>query len=207
MFLCISLPLLLMLPVLEKRSRCLVGFLLLGAVTAMAAYELNTILYPLTGLTPRAFTQVVPPMTEEALKALPVFVYAIFLDDGRKKVLPIAMAVGVGFAVLENTVILTQNIGAVTLGWAALRGVSASLMHGLCTMVVGAGLTYVKKHKKLFYTGIFGLWAIAATMHATFNLLIQSEYSLAGALLPMSLYGLLYLARRSGRLRLPFLTY
>lgn len=73
--------------------------------------------------------------------------------------------------------------------------------------MVGAGLPYVKKYKKLFYTGIFGLLAIAATMHATFNLLIQSSYGLTGALLPMSLYGMLYLARRSGRLRLPFLTY
>ena len=206
-FLCLALPLLLMLPILEKRSRYLVGFLLLGAAMALCAYEINTLLYPLTGLTPRLFTQVVPPMTEEVLKALPVLVYAILLDDGRKGVLPIAMSVGVGFAILENTVILIQNLGAVTLGWAALRGLSASLMHGLCTMVVGAGLPYVKRHKKLFYTGIFGLWSIAVTMHAIFNLLIQSSYSVLGALLPMALYGLLYLARRSDRLKLPFLSY
>lgn len=206
-FLCLALPLLLMLPVLEKRSRYLIGFLLLGAVTALAAYEVNTLLYPLTGLDPRSFTQVIPPMTEEVLKALPVFVYAVFLTDDRKGVLPVAMSVGVGFAILENTVILVQNIGAVTLGWAALRGLSASLMHGLCTMVIGAGLPYIKKHKKLFYTGIFGLWAIAVTMHAIFNLLIQSSYSALGALLPITLYGLLYLARKTNRLKLPFLTY
>lgn len=196
-----------MLPVLERRARYLIGFLMLGTVTALAAFEVNTILYPVTGLTPQAFTLVVPPMVEEVLKALPVLLYALFLNDERKSVLPIAMSVGVGFAILENTVILVQHIGAVTLGWAALRGVSASLMHGLCTMVVGAGLPYIKKQKKLFYTGIFGLWAIAVTMHAIFNLLIQSDYSVVGALMPMALYALLYLALKTKRLRLPFLSY
>lgn len=196
-----------MLPVLESRARYLIGFLLLGAVTALSAYEVNTLLYPWTGLSPRAFTQVIPPITEEALKAFPVFVYALFLADSRKRVLPIAMSVGVGFSILENTVILVQNIEGVTLAWAALRGLSASLMHGMCTMVVGAGVCYVKKHKKLFYTGIFGLLSIAVTMHALFNLLIQSPYDIIGMLMPLALYGLLYLTHEKSTLKLPFLSY
>ena len=206
-FLCIALPLLLMLPILERRSRRLVFFLLLGMACALTAYEVNTILYTLCGLDTVRFTQTVPPMTEETLKALPVLLFALFFSDDRKSILPVAMSVGIGFSVLENTVILVQNLAAVTLGWAALRGLSASLMHGLCTMIVGAGLPYIKKQKKLFWTGIFGLWSIAVTMHAMFNLLIQSKYSWLGACLPMTLYVLLYLVRRRGRLKLPFLSY
>ena len=206
-FLCIALPLLLMLPILERRSRRLVFFLLLGMTSALTAYEVNTILYALCGLDTVRFTQTVPPMTEEVLKALPVLVFALFFSDDRKAILPVAMSVGIGFSVLENTVILVQNLAAVTLGWAALRGLSASLMHGLCTMIVGAGLPYIKKQKKLFWTGIFGLWSIAVTMHAMFNLLIQSQYSWLGACLPMTLYVLLYFVRRRGRLKLPFLSY
>lgn len=206
-FLCIALPLLLMLPILEGRSRRLIGFLLLGLTTALAGFELNTMLFAWSGLDTIQFPLIVTPMTEEVLKALPVGVYAILLCGDRKDVLPIAMSVGIGFSILENTVILMQNIGLVTLGWAALRGLSASLMHGLCTMVIGAGLPYVKQYQKLFYTGIFGLWAIAATMHAIFNLLIQSAYGWLGACLPMACYGLLFLVRRSGKLKLPFLSY
>ena len=206
-FLCIALPLLLMLPILERRSRRLVFFLLLGMTCALTAYEVNTILYALCGLDAVRFTQTVPPITEEILKALPVLIFALFFSDDRKSILPVAMSVGIGFSVLENTVILVQNLAAVTLGWAALRGLSASLMHGLCTMIVGAGLPYIKKQKKLFWTGIFGLWSIAVTMHAMFNLLIQSQYSWLGACLPMALYVLLYLVRRRGRLKLPFLSY
>lgn len=83
---------------------------------------------------------------------MPVLIYAVLLDDRRQTVLPIAMAVGVGFgfAIVENTAILVQNINVLTIPWAVLRGVSASLMHGLCTMIVGTGVTYVKKQKKLF---------------------------------------------------------
>ena len=206
-FLCIALPLLLMLPILEGRSRQLVSFLLLGMVTALASFELNTILYALSGLGSREFSQVIPPMTEEVLKALPVAMFAILLSDDRRGVLPVAMSVGIGFALVENTVLLAENFSAATIGWAALRGLSSSLMHGLCTMVVGAGLPYVKKQKKLFYTGIFGLWSIAVTMHAMFNLLIQSSYAWLGACLPMALYGLLFLMIRSKSLRLPFLSY
>ena len=79
---------LLMLPLLEIRSRCIVGFMLLGTVTALSAYEINTIVYPVTGLSVKAFPELVPPMTEELLKAMPVLLYAVLLDDRRNRVLP-----------------------------------------------------------------------------------------------------------------------
>ena len=206
-FLCIALPLGLMLPILERRSRRLVFFLLLGMMVALTAYEIDSILYPLSGLDAIQFSQTVPPVTEELLKALPVLVFAVFFSDDRKDILPAAMSVGIGFSILENTAILVQNLTVVTLGWAALRGLSASLMHGLCTMIIGTGLPYVKKQRKLFYTGIFGLFTVSATMHALFNLLIQSDYSWLGACFPMVLYVLFYVVRRTGRIRLPFLSY
>lgn len=206
-FLCLSIPLGLMLPLLETRSRYLLGFLLLGALAALSSYEVNTIIFTLLDIPPREFTQVGPPIVEELFKALPVLLYAVLLDDSRERLLPIAMAVGIGFAVLENTMILIDNLGAVTLAWAAARGFTASLTHGLCTMIVGTGITYVKKQKKLFYTGTFGLLSIAVTLHALFNLLIQSQYDYIGMIFPLALYGLVYLAWRGKKLRLPFLSY
>lgn len=206
-FLCLSIPIVLMLPLLESRSRWIIGFFLLGAVTALAAYEINTIAFPLSDMDARSFTELVPPVTEELLKALPVLCYALLLDDSRKRVLPIAMAVGVGFAVLENTVLLVEYIDEVTMAWAAARGFSASLMHGLCTVTIGTGICYVKKQKKLFYTGTFGLLSLAITLHALFNLLIQSSYDVVGMAMPLVLYALLYLLNRRQNLRLPFLSY
>ena len=206
-FLCLSIPIVLMLPLLESRSRWIIGFFLLGAVTALAAYEINTIAFPLLDMDARSFTELVPPVVEELLKALPVLCYALLLDDSRKRVLPIAMAVGVGFAVLENTVLLAEYIDEVTMAWAAARGFSASLMHGLCTVTIGTGICYVKKQKKLFYTGTFGLISLAITLHALFNLLIQSSYDFVGMAMPLALYALLYLLNRRQNLKLPFLSY
>ena len=206
-FLCIALPLILMLPILDKKARYLIGFFLIGTLTAVCAFEINTLIFSFMYIGTIQFTQMIPPITEEILKFIPVFLYAILLSKDRKDVLPIAMSVGVGFAILENTVMITQNLDTVTLGWAALRGLSSSLMHGLCTMIAGAGLPYVKTQKKLFYTGTFGLWAIAVTMHGCFNLLIQSRFFYVGAILPMVLYLLIYFIRRKGNLKLPFLSY
>ena len=101
--------------------------------------------------------------------------YALLLDDSRKRVLPIAMAVGVGFAVLENTALLVEYLGSVSIAWAAGRGFSASLMHGLCTVTIGTGICYVKKQRKLFYTGTFGLLSIAITTVSYTHLLSSSN--------------------------------
>lgn len=206
-FLCLTIPMLLMLPLLENRSRRIVGFYLLGAFTALAAYEINTIAFPFSGMDTRGFSELIPPIAEELVKALPVLCYALLLDDSRQRVLPVAMAVGVGFAVLENTVLLVKYQSGVTLAWAAARGFSASLMHGLCTVTIGTGICYVKKQKKLFYTGTFGLLSIAITLHALFNLLIQSSYDFVGMVMPLTLYALLYLLRSRKKLKLPFLSY
>ena len=173
-FLCLTIPMLLMLPLLEIRSRCIVGFMLLGTVTALSAYEINTIVYPMTGLSARSLSELDPPMTEATQSAS------------------------------EKPEVLIDNVGSVTVLWATARGFSASLMHGLCTVVAGTGITYVKKQKKLFYTGTFGLLSISITMHALFNLLIQSDYDYIGMAMPLVLYRLIYWLYKGQRVRLPF---
>ena len=205
-FLAIALPLALLLPLLDGHARPLILFLLLGMGTALVCWELDSLLYPLTGLDAFSFTITVTPMVEETGKAVPVLLFALLCNSRRESLLPAAMSAGIGFALLETTAVIAQNPAAVTLGWAALRGLASSLMHGLCTMAVGAGMVYVRSHKKLFYTGTFGLLALAITLHALFNLLLQSDYLPLAAVLPLVLYALVYLAQRIG-LRLPFLSY
>lgn len=199
-YICIAVPLVLMLPLLQKQSRWLVGFMLLGATVAVSSAEINTVLQLLFGFYPYEVSLHIAPLTEEIMKAAPVLIYAVFASDDRKKVLPLAMAVGIGFAVLENTFILVNNIETVTVGWALVRGLSTSLTHGMCTFIVGCGIVHVKKQKKLFYTGTFGLLAVAVTFHATFNLLIGSQYKAAGIALPVIVYlaaqAVMYISRR-----------
>ena len=146
----------------------------------------------------------VAPITEELLKALPVLAYALLRDDRTGEVLAVAFSCGVGFAITENAYLMMSSGAAASAGWALMRGLSASLMHGLCTSVVGLGISFVRRQRKLFYTGTFGLLAAAITYHASFNLLVSAPgaWGWAGLALPALTYACLfvaYAARQRGR--------
>lgn len=200
-YLCITVPMLLMFPLLQRQSRWLIGFMLIGASIAVSGSEINSFIQITMNMTPLQISLLIAPITEEIMKAMPILIYAIFISDDPKKLLPLSMAVGIGFAILENTYVLINNIQYVSLLWAIIRGVSTSLTHGMCTFLVGYGMTYIKKQKKLFYTGTFGLLAVSITFHATFNLLINSRWQIYGLFLPIVIYmitqGYLYIQRKS----------
>lgn len=187
-YFCLTIPLLLMLPLLQGQSRWLIGFMLIGASIAVSVSEINALIQIMMNLSSLQISLQIAPGSEEIMKAIPILIYAILLSDDPKKLLPLSMAVGIGFAILENAYVLMNNIESVSLLWAMIRGVSTSLMHGMCTFVVGYGMTYIKNQKKLFYTGTFGLLAVAMTFHATFNLLINSQWAMYGLLLPIVVY-------------------
>lgn len=187
-YICMAVPLMLMLPLLEKHSRWLIGFMLIGATAAVCSSEINGMIQVLSGISSMNLSLKVAPVIEECLKALAILLFAIFGSDDRKKVLSLAMATGIGFAILENTYVLIHNLNSVSLGWAMIRGASTSLMHGMCTFLVGCGIIYVRKQKKLFYTGTFGLLSVAITAHAAFNLLVYSKWDWFGLMLPIIIY-------------------
>ena len=54
------------------------------------------------------------------------------------------MAVGIGFAVLENAFYLL-NSDSFNMVDAIVRAFGAGLMHGMCTLLVGVGISFVKK--------------------------------------------------------------
>jgi RsiW-degrading membrane proteinase PrsW (M82 family) len=129
------------------------------------------------------------PVSEEIIKALPILYYAFLFDANKRRIIPLAFAVGVGFAVLENMIILTQNISTVSLVWAVIRGFSSGLMHGICTSLVGYGISFIKTRRKLFISGTFALLTLAITYHSVFNTLVQSEsYKYWGFVLPICTY-------------------
>ena len=66
--------------------------------------------------------------------------------------------------------------------------VDSTRLHGMCTLMVGVGISFVKKKSKLFAVGTFGLLSTAIVYHGIYNILIQSDFSLVGALLPIATY-------------------
>jgi len=188
LFICLVAPLALMFLILRRRSRLLVGYMLIGVFVSLFVSELNTILLGLFSNDVLYVTTTITPISEEIVKALPILFYAIVFSDDRDKIMPIAFALGVGFAMFENMVVLVQNVETVTIGWAIIRGFSTALMHAVCTIVVGYGISFMKKRRKLFFCGTLALLALTMIYHGIFNMLMQSKFQYIGSFMPGATY-------------------
>ncbi|MBR2277705.1 MAG: PrsW family intramembrane metalloprotease, partial [Eubacterium sp.] len=156
-FICLSVSLVLMLPLMEKKTRRIMIFMIVGIFSCLFVSELNSLLLRKFHNDIFYVTTTITPVTEEIVKALPILYFAIMVSDDRRTLISCAYAVGVGFALLENVVVLTQNIENVSILWALVRGFGSGLVHGICTVMVGWGISYIKKRRKLFYCGTFAL--------------------------------------------------
>ena len=173
--------------IVEKKARLPIIFVLLGIFISVFASEVNGVLVQTLDMDVYGITTIVTPVTEEILKALPILYYAIVISDKRENLFTASMATGIGFAILENAFYLLSYPNFSMLS-AIIRAFGAGLMHGMCTLLVGVGISFVKKQRKLFAVGTFGLLSTAIVYHGIYNILIQSEYSIVGALLPIATY-------------------
>ena len=187
-FIAITVSLALMLPLMKKELRRLVIFMITGIFACLFVSEINNLLLGAFNNDIFFVTTTITPVTEEIVKMLPILFFAIVVSDEKSTLIPISFAVGVGFALLENVVILTQNVESVTIFWALVRGFGSGLVHGICTVMVGWGISYIKKRRKFFYCGTFALLRAAIIYHAIYNLLVQSQYQYVGILLPTITY-------------------
>ena len=130
----------------------------------------------------------ITPIIEEILKAIPIIFYALFISNNKQSILEVSMAIGIGFALLENVWSIVTYIDNVTILWAFIRGFGSALMHGVCCLVIGNGLIYIKTQKKLLYTGIFAILSVSITYHAIYNSLVQSANPYSGIVLPILTY-------------------
>ena len=187
LFVSIFVPIMLMALLVEKRARLPILFMLFGIFVSVFASEVNGLLAQTLSMDMYSITVIVTPVTEEILKALPILYYAMVISDKREKLFTASMATGVGFAILENAFYLLNYPNFSMLN-AIIRAFGAGLMHGMCTLLVGVGISFVRKRSKLFAVGTFGLLSTAIVYHGIYNILIQSEYSIVGALLPIATY-------------------
>lgn len=187
LFISIFIPILFMALLVEKKARLPIIFVLIGIFVSVFSAELTGLIYRLLQLTHYEVTVIVAPIVEELLKALPVLYYALVISDKRERLFTASMATGIGFAVLENMFYLLSSNDFTVLD-AVIRAFGAGLMHGMCTLLVGVGIAFVRKRHKIFTAGTFALLSTAITYHGIYNMLIQSEYEVVGALLPIVTY-------------------
>ena len=185
LFISIFTPLAMMLFIYKGKSRTSLLFLLIGIIVCLFCGEFNSLIMQLLPFSMRDYTINFTPFFEEVFKALPILVYAFLYKPKRQALLESSIGVGVGFAVLENAFILAQSFGDVSIPLALFRGFGAGMMHGICTLAVGYGLSFVHIKRKLFYTGTVALLTVAMIYHSIYNCLVQSNHIYIGFVLPM----------------------
>lgn len=187
LFVCIFIPQLLLALMLEKKSRFPMIFALIGMYIALLVSEFNGFLLSVLDMDTYQMTITVTPVTEELFKAIPVLFFAVTISDKREKLLAGAMAIGIGFAILENTYYMLGS-DSFTMIHGIMRAFGSGLMHGMCTMIVGVGISFVKKRRKTFIVGTFAMLYVAIIYHAVYNILIQSRYMIIGLIIPIITY-------------------
>ena len=185
LFISFAAPLLMTLFICKGKARTLLTFLFIGTVVCLFCGEFSTVVMKMLPYDRIYYTSNFTPLFEEVFKALPILVYAFAFKPKKRTLLECSILVGVGFAVLENAIILGGAAGAVSVTNALIRGFGAGMMHGVCTLAVGYGMTFVHKRRKLFYTGTVALLSAAVIYHSVYNTLVQSEHQLVGFLLPV----------------------
>ena len=187
LFIAIFVPILLMTCLVEKKARHPLVFVLIGIFVSVFAAEVNGVMVDLLPLSTFEVTIIVTPISEEILKALPILFFATLLSPKKEAVFTAAMAIGIGFAVLENAFYMLNDTSFNMID-AIVRAFGAGLMHGMCTLLVGVGILFVKKKRKLFVVGTFAMLSTAITYHGIYNMLVQSDYQIIGYLLPIATY-------------------
>lgn len=188
LFISIFFPLLLMMLLVEGRARLPIIFVMVGIFVSVFASEVNGVLLNSLKISRYDATIMIAPVTEEVLKALPIMFFAVAVSDKKEKLFTASMATGIGFAILENAYYLIVNYETFSFSSALIRGFGTGLMHGMCTLLVGFGISFIRKKRKLFVVGTFALLTTAVTYHSIFNMLVQSQYSLFGVFMPMATY-------------------
>ena len=190
LYMCLTIPMIFSLIMMRGTPRLIVLYMIFGTTICLVASEINGMIYNYAENMAGAYKTVFfctnySPVVEEILKALPVLFFAFFISDKMSTLVQISFATGLGFAIMENMVTLTQHQESASILWGFLRGIGASLMHGICTVAVGMGIAFVRKQKKLFVCGTLGLLAMAMVYHAFYNATIMSDYKYFGFLIPI----------------------
>ena len=189
LYIALAAPLLIAVFLLRAAARRFVAFFLVGLTTCLLAAYINTFLATSTGIDAVEAMVKLTPISEEVLKALPLFFYLAVFKPKRANIANSALAIGLGFAMMENAHALIGAAASEQLILALARGFAAGVMHAACSAGLGYALAWVHRRRYLVGPVAFGLLCITSTCHAIYNLFISAggAWEIAGYLLPFTL--------------------
>lgn len=203
-FLCLAAPLLIAVFLLKGDTRRFLVFFVVGLGACLLCAYINSFFalvvsgFEYASLDYAQTAIRLTPVSEEVMKALPLFFYLAVFKPKRGAIIGTAFAIGLGFATLENCCYLIQY-GAGEFLFVLVRGFSAGIMHAICAAIMGYGLAFVQGRRRLAFAGAVGCLCGATTFHAMYNLMVSGSggWRVAGYLLPvLTAVALFFFVRR-----------
>ena len=198
-FVLVAAPLVACLFCVRGKPRAVIAALLVGMVACLASAYVSSFCAQVLGADAVRTAVEIAPTVEEAAKLLPLLFYLVVLNPDAEDIDLAFIMVAVGFATMESAFYLGEAglFDPVTL---LLRGLSTAMMHVVCGVVVGYGLTRAWKHAWLRIAGTFGLFCLASAYHGLFNLLVAAggAVRVAAVVLPLATLAAILAVRRHG---------
>lgn len=188
-FIAMAIPLLFVAAMLGRGDgRRIILYFCWGLFTGVLVFNLNNYL----GRTPeqaQRLTVAIAPMIEEVCKVLPLLLLLRKKSSaGTRLVVFCAMASGAGFSIQESMYYFAasqRELGdLLTL---VFRTLTTALMHSMTAAAFGIGLMYLKKYRQMLIPSVFGLLALCASIHALFNLLLQTNLAFIAVIMPVAM--------------------
>ena len=172
-FVLLAAPLIACLFCVRGKPRTVVACLLVGMTACLASAYVSAFIAQATELDAVRTAVEIAPSVEETAKLLPLLFYLVLLEPDADDADLAFIMVAVGFATMESAFYLSDS-GLSDPVMLLLRGLSTAMMHVVCGVVVGYGLTHAWKRLWLRAAGTFGLLCLASTYHGIFNLLVAA---------------------------------
>jgi RsiW-degrading membrane proteinase PrsW (M82 family) len=170
-YVCMIAPLLLAALILRGEGRRVLVFLFAGMTTCLLSAYISSFAAGAVELDAVTASYEISPVTEEAMKFVPVLIYLLIFRPGKKHVILSALMVAVGFATFENACFIASN-GTDKLLQLFIRGFATGSMHVVCGMLLAIGLYFLLDQIWLQIAGTFALLCLVITIHAIFNMLV-----------------------------------
>ena len=189
-FIAMFIPLLFIAFLIEnKDARRVILYLCWGVFSGILAFNLNNHFGSGWGQAER-MTVSIAPMVEEICKGAPIL---LFLNKRKypqitKQIVFCAMASGIGFSIQESMYYFAISPREISdIAALVVRTFTTALMHGMTTAAFGIGIMLLHKHKELLIPVVFGLFALSASIHALYNLLLHTYLAVIALIMPLAM--------------------
>ncbi len=195
--LCIAVPLAVTLFFIKGDARRFMAALLIGMVLCLISAYITGFLSTLSELSAEDISIYISPVVEELIKLLPLLFILFVFDPSDDKIFLFAVALGAGFATLENCCYILTS-GAGRLSYILIRGLAVGVMHVVSLLELAFGLVLIRRFRIVSFAGILGALSLSMTFHGLYNLLVSKPgaFSYIGYVMPLAVGAVLYFAFR-----------